>query len=183
MGLGELKHASEQAPPVGLQDPALDLRQAGEVGVGQFLDQRLGLLAARGDVAGGRSQGRGALVARLGQGAARVAHQRLSGAVIRRGAVGGEEGLRFARAQGVPSDGVGETTLLSGRQAAQGQGDREDQAPGVESLLQLGGQPPRQHQPAFHPRLLAPQKLGDGARRQPVLLRQRGDYSRLVHGA
>jgi hypothetical protein len=95
--LGDLKEAREQAPAAGLQDPALDLREAGEVGVGQFLDQRLGLREACGDVAGSRSQRRGALVAGLRQRRVRVAHQRLARALIARGPVGGEEGFRLAR--------------------------------------------------------------------------------------
>src|SRR3989304_4333727 len=62
----------------GPQDAAFDLRQAGEVGVGQFLEERLCLLVACGDVAGCWPQGRGALIAGLRQGAAWVAHERLA---------------------------------------------------------------------------------------------------------
>ena len=128
---------------MGLQDPALDFRQGGDVRVDELLDQRLGLLPACGDGAGGLSQGGGALVAGFGQGAARVAQQRLPNDVIRRHPVGSEECLRFARAERVSADRVSKTALLSGREAAQSQRDREDHAPHIEAILQLGSQPPR----------------------------------------
>jgi hypothetical protein len=83
----------------------------------------------------------------------------------------------------VAADDVGETTLLCGREAAQGQGHGEGQAPGIQALFEFGGQPPRQQQPPFHPGLLVPQELGDGTGRQFVLLDQRGHDARLVHRA
>jgi hypothetical protein len=83
----------------------------------------------------------------------------------------------------VSADCVGETALLPGGKAAQSQGDREGHVSGVEAILQLGSQPPRQEQAPFHPSLFARQKLGDGVRREAVLLRQRGDHAGLIHGA
>jgi hypothetical protein len=83
----------------------------------------------------------------------------------------------------VSADRVRETALLSGREAAQSQGDREGHAPGVETILQIGSQPSRQKQAPFHPGLFAPQELGDGVRREAVLLRQRSDHAGLIHRA
>jgi hypothetical protein len=96
--LGELKDASDQVPSPSLQDPAFDRAESGEVHLGQFLDERFGLLEARGDVAGGWPQGGCALVARLGQGAARVTQQRLAHDLVAGHSVGRQECLRFARA-------------------------------------------------------------------------------------
>jgi hypothetical protein len=129
------------------------------------------------------AQGGCALIARLGQGAARITQQRLANDLVGRHPVGREECLRFARAQRVAADRIRETALLPARKAAQGQGDREGHVPGVETILQLGSQPPRQEQTPFHPSLFARQKLGDGDRREPVLLCQGSDHAGLIHRA
>jgi hypothetical protein len=83
----------------------------------------------------------------------------------------------------VSADRVGETPLLRHGVAGQSQGDRHRHVAGVEAILQLRSEPPGQQQAPFHPGLLASQKLGDGAHREAVLLRQGSDHAGLIHRA
>jgi hypothetical protein len=108
----ELTDAGEETPLAGLQHPALDVAEAPEVGVDEFLERLLRDVESPLDLGGRGAQRRGVLVARLGLGGKRVPEKRLPGDAVRRGPIGGHEGLRLRSPESMPSYGIGQTLLL-----------------------------------------------------------------------
>jgi hypothetical protein len=108
----QLKDAGHEAPLAGLEHPPLHIGEALEVGVDEFLERLLRNVEPPFDFGGRGAEGRGALVAGLGLGGERVPEKRLPGNAVRRGAVGSQEGLRLAGAEGVPPDRIGQALLL-----------------------------------------------------------------------
>jgi hypothetical protein len=183
-GAGQPDDLGGQAPPAGLQDPALGVRKAGEVEGQELREGALGLLEAGLELPRRGAQGRGGCLAGAGQGAPGVAQQRRArGRVVGRGAPGGEPRLGFPRAQAVALEGLGQARLLGARQCRQGGGRGGGEPPVIDVPRQLRGEPAAEGQAPLHPAPAATEELPDLARRQVVVVGQRADHARLVHGA
>jgi hypothetical protein len=108
----ELKDAGHQPPLAGLQYPALHIGESGEVGLDEFSERLFRGIKPPLDLFCGETQGRGVLIAESWLSGERVPKKCLPGDAVRRGAVGGQEGLRLAGAEAVPSDGIGQALLF-----------------------------------------------------------------------
>jgi len=178
----ELTDAGEEATLAGLQHPALDVAEAPEVGVDEFLERLLRDVESPFDFGGRGAQRRGVLVAGFGLGGKRVPEKCLPGDAVRRGTVGSHEGLRLRGPEGMPSYGVGQALLLGVTKGREVQCHGEGEAPRIEALAQLRREAASQEEPAFDPGLLSGEELRDGRGREPVLFGKRRDHPDLVHG-
>jgi hypothetical protein len=182
-GADQLDDLGGQTPLAGLQDPTLGVSEAGEVEGQELLEGALGLVEAGLELPRRGPQGRDGDLARAGQGAARVAQQRLVGGGVGRGAPGGEEGLGLARAQAVAREGVGQTLLIAARQGRQSGGRGGREAAVVDVAGQVGGEPTAERETAIHPGPAAAEQRGDVRGGQVIVVGQRADHAGLVHGA
>lgn len=137
----------------------------------------------RGPVGGDGPQGGDPLVGDAGLGGSRVAQERLAGDVVRRRAVGGQEGLGLAGGEGVAGDDLGQAPLLGLGEGAQRERRGEGEAAPVETLADLRGEAPGQEEASLDPPFLVAQQLGDRADGEAVLVGQGGGDAGLVHGA
>jgi hypothetical protein len=183
-GAGQPDDLSGQTPLAGLQDPALGVREPGQVHVHELIEGARGLVEAGLEVPRRGAQGRDGRLARAGRGAPRIAQERLAGGrVVGRGAPGGEPRLGLPRAQAVARDGVGQARLLPARQRRQGVGRGGGEAPGIDVARQLRGEPTAEGQAPVHPAPAAAEELPDPGGRQVVVVGQGADHPGLVHGA
>ena len=173
--------SGHELTPAGLEDPTLGIGESGEVRGRELVQHAIDVIEARGDLGGAAAQRGGALLGASRLGASRIAQERLArgpvGAAIR-----GQECLRLARGKGVTLDGAGEADLLALGERAQGDPQREREAPAVDARAQVLRQAPPERQAALHPLRLAPQELGDRGRREAVLAGERRHNASLVHG-
>ncbi len=181
-GAGQPDDLGGQAPPAGLQDPALGVGEAGQVYVHEGIEGALGLPEAGLELARRGPQGGDGRLAGAGQGAPRVAEQRLAGGRVARGAPGGQHGLGLPRAQAVALDGGGQARLVAARQRRQGRGRGGGEPPVIDVARQVRGEAAPEGQASVHPAPAAAQELGDLAGRQAVVVGQRADHPGLVHG-
>jgi hypothetical protein len=80
------------------------------------------------------------------------------------GAIGGEQHLGLARAQGVAFDGCGQMSLFGRSEVAQGDGHAGGQASLVEPGGQFGGQFLGQSEPPIDPSGTTAQEFADSSR-------------------
>jgi hypothetical protein len=178
----ELTDAGEEAPLAGLQHPPLDVGEAPEVGVDEFLEGLLRGVESPFDLGGRRAQRRGVLVAGFGLGGKRVPEKGLPGDAVWRGTVGRHEGLGLRGPEGMPSYGVGQALLLGVTEGREAHRHGEGEAPGVEPFAQLRREAASQEEPALDPGLLSSEEFRDRRGREPVLVRKRRDHPGFVHG-
>lgn len=181
-GAGQADDLGGQAPLAGLQDPAFGLSEAAEIDVGEGVEGLRSLVKARLELAGRGAQGRDGLRAGLGHGPARVAHERLAGGHVGRGAPGGEEGVSLPGAQAMARDGVGQARLVAAREGRQGRGRGGGQPPGIDVPGHGRREPAAERQAAVHPAPTAAEQLGDLGGRHVVVVGQRAHHASLVHG-
>jgi hypothetical protein len=79
--------------------------------------------------------------------------------------------------------GIRELDLAPAIEFTEGHGHRQREASGVEAEFQLGGELLGEEETAGHPGLLPSQEFRDRRRAHAVLVHERGDHPRLVHGA
>lgn len=124
------------------------------------------------------------MIARAGLGGSRIAEQGLAGEGIGGGgAVGDDERLSLAGAQGVALDGVGQPPLFRGAEAGEEVGHADRESSVVDPCGQFGGELAGQGKTALDPAAAAAEQAGDGGDREPVVVRQGAHDPRLVHGA
>jgi hypothetical protein len=181
MGHGD--DLGREPTPTGIQYPLLGIRQAGEIGVSEFLKLPFGGVELRVPFGRRGGQGRAALDDGRRLRAARIAQKRFAHAGLRNRPIAGQERLGLTRRKGVALGGVGQANLFDLAQRAQRQRNRQRQAAAVQSGLKLGGQSAKERQAALDPELSATQKLSDRRQRQMVLVRQRSHDPCLIHGA
>jgi hypothetical protein len=181
-GAGQPDDQRGQAPLAGFQDPAVGVGEAGEVEGQELLEGALGLVEADLELAGRRPERRDGRVVGRGYRAARIAQQRLAGGGVAPDTPGREEGLGLARAQAVARDGVGQARLLRAREGGERMrgGGREPAV--IDVRGQGGSQPAAERQAAIDPAAAAAEQLGDLRGRELVVIGQRADDARLVHG-
>ena len=172
-----------QAPLAGLQDSTVGIGEAREVEVEQLLEGILGLIEPGLELAGRGAQGRHGRRTRAGRGAARIAEQRLPRGGVGRGLPGGEERLGLARAQAVARHGVRQALLVAARHGRERGGRGGGEAAGVDVRRDVGRKPAAEGQAPVHPAATAAEELDDLGRRQVIVVGQRADDPRLVHGA
>lgn len=174
--------SGHELTPAGFEDPTLGIAESGEVRGRELVKHAIDVIEARGDLGGAAAQRRGALLGASRLGAPGIAQERLArsriGAAIR-----GQERLRLAGGERVALGGAGEADLLALGERAQGDPQREREAPAVDARTQVLRQTPPQGQAPLHPLRLAPQELGDRGRREAVLAGERRHNASLVHGA
>jgi hypothetical protein len=108
----ELTDAGHEAPLAGLEHPALDVGEAREVGVDEFLERLLRGVESPFDLGGRGAQRRSVLVSGSGLGGEGIPEKSLPGDAVRRGPVGGHEGLGLRGPEGMPPYGIGQALLL-----------------------------------------------------------------------
>jgi hypothetical protein len=172
-----------QAPLAGFQDPAVGVGEAGEVEGQEFREGALGLIEAGLELAGRGSEGRDGRGAGGRHRAARIAQQCLAGGGVVGHAPGGEQGLGLARAQAVARDGGGQARRLRAREGGERLrgGGREPAV--IDVRGQGGSKPATERQAAIDPAAAAAEQLGDLRGRELVVIGQRADDARLIHGA
>jgi len=175
--------ASGEAPLAGLEDSAFGVGESGEIQVGELVEIALGLAEARLELARGGPQRRDGALTRLGNAAVGIAHERLARRRVRCHPPGREEGRGLARAKRVAHDGLGETRLLAAGNARQAVGGGGRKAAVVEVRGQLGGEVTTEREPAIHPGATPTRGLGDLCGGEVIVVRERTDHARLVHGA
>jgi hypothetical protein len=111
-----------------------------------------------------------------------IAQERLSGGLIGRDAIAGQERFGLAAGKPVALGRLGQTLLLLAPELAQAQSRIDGQPPPVYPSGQFRVEPMGQGQSTLDPGFLATQQVCDGVDRQAVGLGQRGDHARLVHG-
>ena len=153
--------AGEETPLAGLEHPALDVAEAPEIGVDEFLERLFRDVESPFDLGGSLTEGRGVLITELGLGGERIPQQRLSGDAVRRGAVGRHEGLRLRGPEGMPPYGVGQALLLGVTEGREAHRHGEGEAPGIEPLAQLAREAAGQEEPALDPGLLSSEEFRD----------------------
>ena len=79
--------------------------------------------------------------------------------------------------------GIGELDLRAAIEVAQGDGHGQGDASGIETRLQFSCELSRKQETARHPRALPTEELRHRLRAQLILVDERGDHARLVHGA
>jgi hypothetical protein len=178
----ELTDAGHEATLAGLQHPALDVREAREVGVDELFERLLRGVESPFDLGGRGAQRRGVLVAGLGLGGEGVPEKCLPGDAVRRGTVGGHEGLRLRSPESMPSYGIGQARLLGVTEGREVHRHGEGEAPGIEPLAQIAREAACQEEPALDPGLLSSEELRDRRGRESVLVGERSDHPDLVHG-
>jgi hypothetical protein len=122
--VSQLKDRSTESPLAGFEHPALDLGEAAEVGQGEVLKNRLDGVEAGFDLSRSWSKRGSVLISWLWLSGQRIPQERFTRRVVRSGAVGGQEGFRFATAERMPADGVGEAALLGVAEGTEGHGHR-----------------------------------------------------------
>jgi hypothetical protein len=181
-GVSEPDDLGGQASPAGFEDPALGLREAGEIEGQEFVESALGLREAVAEVARGGAEGRRRR-GRRGGGAAGVAEQRLARGDVGGGVPGGEHGLGLAGTQAVARDRVGQALLIAPRHAGERGGRGGGEAAGVDVRSDLGGQAPAEGEPAIDPRAATPEQLDDLRGREVIVVGEGAHHARLVHRA
>jgi len=179
----ELTDAGHETPLAGLEHPALDVREAREVGLDEFLERILHSVESPFDLGGRGAERRGVLVAGLGLGGKRVPEKCLPGDAVRRSPVGRHEGFCLRGPEGMPSDALGQTLLLGVTEGRKAHRHGEGEAPSIETLAQLAREAASQEEPALDPGLLSLEELRDRRGRESVLVGERSDHPDLVHGA
>jgi len=182
-GVGQPGDLGGQPPLAGLQAPPFGVGEAGEVKRQQLLKGALGLIEARLELARRGTQGRDGRRAGGGDGAARIAQERLAGGRVSRRAPGGEEGLGLPRAQAVAREGVGQTLLIAARERRHGGGRGGREATVIDLRGHVGREPAAEGQAPVHPAPAAAEQLGDLGGREVIVVGQRADHTGLVHGA
>lgn len=167
--------------PAGFQHASLDVLEAGEVEVGEFVEEPLGLVEAALEILGGRAQGRG--IAGRSASEQWIGQKRLPGGGIGSHAVSGQEGLGGAGGERMALDRLGQARLLGFRERGQIERDRERKLARVQAHAEFGRETAGQRQSPFRPARLPPQELGDGSRGHAVVLDETPDDAGLVHGA
>jgi hypothetical protein len=180
-GLLEKGEFGHELTPAGFEDAPLRVGERGEVRGRELVERAFEVVEARGDRGGGGAQRRGTLRVLLRQRASRIAQKRLARGAVGH-AVGGEQRLRLARRERVSLDGPGEAHLLRGAEHRQRASHREREASAVDARGELGREPAREREARLDPVLLLPEELGDRADGE-VVVGERGDDARLVHGA
>jgi hypothetical protein len=181
--VGQLDDVSGQTPLTGLKDPPIGVGESGEIEMRELIQRVLGLGKARLKRACRGAEGGDARLAGRGRGRARIAHERLARRRVGGGTPGGEQGFRFAGAQPVAHEALGQTLLLAvgeAGQVARG-GGREPTL--VEMATELGGEPTAEGQASVHPASPAAEKLRDLRGREPIVVSERADHAGLVHRA
>jgi hypothetical protein len=83
----------------------------------------------------------------------------------------------------VTARGIGQLDLGAAIEFAEGHRDRQGETAGIQADLQLRGELPLQEETACHPGLLPAKELRDSRGAQVIVVDQRGDHPRLIHGA
>lgn len=182
-GAGQPDDLGGQAPLAGLQDPAVGIREAGEVERQQVVEGALGLVEADLELPGRGPEGRDGRLAGGGHRAARIAQQRLAGGGVGGDAPRREEGLGLACAQAVAREGVGQARLLGARERREGMRGGGGEPAGIDEGGHDRRQPASEGQAAIDPAAPAAEQLDDLRRRELVVVDQRADHARLVHRA
>jgi hypothetical protein len=180
---GEEKDAGDQTAPARLQDASLGIGKAGEIGAGKRIETPVDGLVAGVPVGGDGAERRRPLIGQAGLCGARIAQEGLAGRRVGKGAVGGQEGLRFPGGKGVTANGVGQPHLIGAWEGGDGEGGGKGEAASIETDCQFGDKTSGQRQPALDPGLLAAEELGDRGQGEAVFVRERCDDAGLVHGA
>jgi hypothetical protein len=174
----------EKGAPSSLEGALLARAEDGEIGAGHFVEGALERIEARLEIACGGAEGRrfgGG--SGLGQGASRIAQERLPHQGVLDGAVGRHPRIGFAAGESVSRGGVGEPYLLAGGQRAKSTGEREGERSAIEPRGERGGQTAGEGEASKDPALLVTEVPGDRRGREVVVVVQRGDDAHLVHGA
>jgi hypothetical protein len=182
-GLLEKGKFRDELAPAGFEDAPLRVRERAEVRGRELVERAFKVVEARGDRSSGGAQRRGALRVLAREAAARIAQERLARRGVGGRAVGRQERLRLARGERVALDGPGQAQLLRGGKHRQSASRGEGQAPAVHARGELGRKPSREREARLDPVLLLAEELGDRGDRELVLVGERGDDARLVHGA
>jgi len=106
-----VKNAGHEPTLPGLKNPALDIGEAREVAVDEFLQRLFRGVIPPFDLGGRGAQGRGVLVAGLGLSGEGVAQERLTRDAVLGGAVRRQECLRLTRGESVAHDRTGKVQL------------------------------------------------------------------------
>jgi hypothetical protein len=93
--MSEGKDVGGQPSAAGLQDAALGVGKAGEIGAGERLEVALDGVVAGGPVGGWGAEGGGPLVVRPGLSRAGIPQERLAGGGVRGAAIRQQEGFRL----------------------------------------------------------------------------------------
>jgi hypothetical protein len=182
-GAGQPDDLRGESPLGGLQDPAFGVREPREVKGDQLAERPFGLVEAALELVRGGTEGRDGGGAWCRHGAAGVPHQRLARGRVGHGAPGGEERLRLPRAQAVALDGVSQALLIRAWQHRQPTGRGRRQAPRVYVRGHVRREAAAKGQPPLDPAPAAAEQRGDLRDRQVIVVGQRADHARLVHGA
>ncbi len=166
--------------PAGLEHAALDVLEAGEVEVGELVEEPLGLVEAALEILGGRAQGRG--IAGGSASEQGIGQKRLPGGGIGSHSVGGQERLGGAGGQRVALDRLCQPHLLGLGERGQIQRHGEGESSCIEAYAEFGGESAAEVETAFRPSWPPPQELGDGGGGYAVLLDEAPDDPSLVHG-
>jgi hypothetical protein len=177
----ELKDAGHETPLAGLQHPPLDIGEAREVGVDEFLERLFRGVEPPFDLVGRHSQGRGVLVAGLGLSGERVPEKGLPSDAVRRGAVGRHEGLGLAGGQGVTGGRIGHPHLGPVIEGAELQSQRHRKPSAVEPESELRREAAGEGEATVDPRPFTAEELGDRGRGEIVIVGERGHDPGLVH--
>lgn len=116
-------------------------------------------------------------------GAAGVGEEGLVGPDVGRRAEGEEEGLGLAGGEAVALRGVGEPDLFAGGEGAEPHRKGEGQGAGVEASGKGSRELSGEGEAPLHPLFFAEEKAGRLGRPEAVLLDERRDDARFVHGA
>jgi hypothetical protein len=180
---GVIDNAGRETPPAGLEHSPFDIGQAREIGMGELPEHALGGIESRGDLGSRGAQRRSVLIMGLRLGGERIAQKRLASDVIRCGAVRRHERQRLTGPEAVAHDRGGQILLQPAAEGAELQRDGHRQAAAVQPAAQFRGEAARKGQAALDPRRPVVEQLGDGGRAQFVVVRERRNHSRLVHGS
>jgi hypothetical protein len=179
----ELEDRRRDGPLVGFQNASLGVPETGEIAVGELREPLPERLEPRLDLRGGRPQGRPALLCRRGIRAARIPEQAFTGGGIGGHPVGLDEGQGVPGRQSVARGCGPEAHLATTIEGTEGARHGETKPAVLEETLEILVELLQQKQPSRDPGLLAPQELRDRREAQAVVLHERLDDVRLVHGA
>ncbi len=171
-----------QAAASGLEDALLDLGEAREVGEKSIGEVSVEVLQVPVELPRRPVERRDVPLRQGGDAAPGVPEEVFPGRVRRGGPVGGDEGKRLARSQGVPPGDIAEAELLLLRQDGEGQRHGDGERAGIEARLQLGGEPAVDGEPLVDPALPVAEELAHRRGAEAVLIDVRGHDASLVHG-
>lgn len=172
-----------QTAASGLEDALLDLGEAREVGEKSIGEVPVEVLQVPVELPRRPVERRDVPLRQGGDAAPGVPEEVFPGRVRRSGSVGGDEGERLARSQGVLPGDIAEAELLLLREGGEGQRHGEGELPRIESRLQLGGEPALQRESLESPALPVAEELAHRRGAEPVLIDVGSHDAGLVHGA